>query len=327
MRHSAYLIILLVSLLALPACQTAPNSVAVQTQAHAWIDAPLDGSQLPLAPVDIVAHASDLVNIVSIELSVNGNVIATMANSDSSRLLATAQQTWTPPAPGNYTLRARALNSSSVWGEYAQAQVTIGLVTASPTPVPNPPKPPIVPNTATFTATASPSATATTGSPSQTPTLQPPTATQGSAPKPTATHTHTPQPTKTQTVAATKPTLNDHSVSASLIYWGGGNCTPVTKQVTIKASASDPAGIASVHLLFRLANQSNWADLAMSDSGGIWSRTLDTETDIPGYSSVTGSGQNSVALQFYFVLTNTHSAQTQSQTFSGISLEYCPAIK
>ena len=324
MKHSTYLITLLVSLLALAACQTAPNAGAVQTQADSWIDAPLDGSQLPLAPVDIVAHASDLVNIVSIELSVNGNVIANVPNSDSGRLLASVQQTWTPPAPGNYTIRARAMNSSSVWGDYAQAQVTVGLVTSSPTLVlPQPPLTPLPASTAT--PAPAPSNTPTSGPPPLTPALQPAAPTQTSAPRPTATHTHTPQPTKTQTVAATKPTLNDHSVSASLFYWGGGNCTPVTKQVTIKASASDPAGIASVHLLFKLTSQSSYADLAMNNIGGIWSRTLDSENDVPGYSSVTGPG--SVALQFYFVLTNAHGGQTQSQTFTGVSLEYCPAIK
>jgi hypothetical protein len=314
MKQSTYRITLLAALLALSACQTAPNSVASQTQAHAWIDTPRDGSQLPLAPVDIVAHASDLVNIVSIELSVNGNVIATVPNVDTTHLLASAQHTWTPPAAGNYTLRARALNSSSVWGEYAEAQVTIGLVTTSPTPTATAiPRSPLLPSTATTAPTLTPAP------PSVTPSLT--STTQPNAPQPTATHTHTPQPTKTQE-AATKPTLTDHSVSASLFYWGTArNC--LVKQVTIKASASDPAGIASVHLLFKLATQSKHTDIAMSESGGTWSRTLYPEIDIPGYATVTGPG--SVPLEFYFVLTNTKGGQTQSQTFANsTALAPCP---
>ncbi len=317
MNRFNYLLSLL-ALVLLAACQGQPGSVALQTQAHSWIDAPLDGSHLPLGPVAIVAHASDLSPIVSMELSVNGSVIATLPNTNSGRLLAEAQQTWTPLAPGNYAIRVRAMNSSSVWGDYAESDVTIGNAppVSPPTAVPSP--------AVTTASAASPTGPATLGPPPINPPVPLAATPRTNAPKPTATHTRTPQPTKTPTVVASKPTLTDHSVSASLFYWGAGKCTP--KYVTIEAVGSDPTGISSIHVRFRLATQSSYTDDAMSRSDSTWILTLQSENDIPGYSTVTGPG--SVALQFYFILTNTGGQQTQSQSFNNsTALEYCPAIK
>jgi len=51
---------------------------------QAWIDAPLEGMQLPLAPYEIVAHADDPSGIAQFEFNVNGNVIANTAGGPGS---------------------------------------------------------------------------------------------------------------------------------------------------------------------------------------------------------------------------------------------------
>lgn len=127
----------------------------------AWIDAPLDRMELPLAPYEVVYHASDPVEVRQIEFTVDGEVLALDANPNPAEHLVTVRHTWNPTEPGNYTLRVRVLNRAGAWSEYAQAIVTV-LADATPTP----------------TVTTTPTATVTsTPTPSETPT-QTPTPTQ-----------------------------------------------------------------------------------------------------------------------------------------------------
>jgi hypothetical protein len=91
-----------------------------------WLDAPLNNSTLPLAPLEIVSHSNDPLRVTQIELSVNGSPLRTDPNPDAAQSLVTMRQQWSPPAPGNYTLLVRAQNSASVWSEYAQSLVVIG---------------------------------------------------------------------------------------------------------------------------------------------------------------------------------------------------------
>ena len=127
----------------------------------AWIDAPLDGSSLPLAEYNVVSHASDPSGIASFELSVNGKVFHTDAVSgdQTGQTIAHIQQAWAPQAPGSYLIALRAANAQGVFGPYAFARVTVGRLSAQ-TATPS--------QTATVTATPSPTATTTV---SPTPTL------------------------------------------------------------------------------------------------------------------------------------------------------------
>jgi hypothetical protein len=109
---------------------------------QAWIDSPLDASVLPLAPVVVISHSSDLGGIVNVELSVDNAVLLTSPNPNASQTLVTLQQPWNPAAPGTYHLRVRAQNSAGLWSGYAVALVVIKgnppgpSLVASPTPTP-----------------------------------------------------------------------------------------------------------------------------------------------------------------------------------------------
>ncbi len=97
---------------------------------QAWVDAPLDGMVLPLAPYDIVAHAADPNGISRIEFAVNGAPLGSVAGSGA---LFNAHQGWTPVAPGNYVIQARGMNTAGVWSEYAEVKVVVqGEATSSP---------------------------------------------------------------------------------------------------------------------------------------------------------------------------------------------------
>jgi hypothetical protein len=91
----------------------------------AWIDSPLDGFVLPLAPVDVMSHAADPTGIARFELSVDGGVISTDPSPDTAAAIVTIHQAWIPTAPGVYTLKVRAMNPAGIWSDYAVAVVTI----------------------------------------------------------------------------------------------------------------------------------------------------------------------------------------------------------
>jgi hypothetical protein len=103
---------------------------------QAWIDAPLNGSKLPLAPYEVVFHGSDPGVVTRGEFSVNGNVQSSLPNPDDTGHLIVFRVGWTPPAPGEYTLRARTLNSAGGWSDYAEVVVIVGEPTHTPTITP-----------------------------------------------------------------------------------------------------------------------------------------------------------------------------------------------
>lgn len=124
-----FLVCVWVNLVAM-SCEPPPRpSNAPAGEPRAWIDAPLDGSTFafPLAtPLEIVSHASDPARIVQVELNVNGAVVRADPNPEPGKRLVTMRQTWSPPAPGNYTVLVRAQNSLGTWSGYARAIITIG---------------------------------------------------------------------------------------------------------------------------------------------------------------------------------------------------------
>lgn len=122
-----------------------------------WIDSPLDGSTLPLGTVQIVLHAASQAGIQSVELTVDGRALSQVSPTSPQDHIVNVQTDWSPPASGDYQLKARAVDGSGATGEYAQALVHIGPAPTTPTGTPTAP---------TASATPSPTASLT---PSPTP--------------------------------------------------------------------------------------------------------------------------------------------------------------
>jgi hypothetical protein len=145
------LLLMLVVVAALGTACDAPTPTgqpvaAVQSGPAAWIDAPLNRSSLPLAPYEVVFHCNVPSGVAWVELTVDGAILVSNAPPDTTQALATMRYVWTPPAPGNYTLRARAGDAAGVWSEYATSVVTVEGEAMSPTP-PTPPTPALSPTT------------------------------------------------------------------------------------------------------------------------------------------------------------------------------------
>jgi hypothetical protein len=150
-------VLLLILLLTLPACNL-PGKTAPMGNAQAWIDAPLDGMVLPLAPYTIVFHSTDPLGVTRMEVSVNGQVLASLPNPDLAQGLVHLEQVWQPEKAGRFVIRVRAQNLTGTWTEQDIVSVVIEDVTRTPTPTPT--------QTATLTVT-------TTVTPTSTPTKPP----------------------------------------------------------------------------------------------------------------------------------------------------------
>ena len=107
---------------AIPLAQANPQTLSAP---HSWIDAPLHGSTVMLAPVQVVSHSTHPAGVSQVELSVNGAVVASEESPEAKQSLLTMRQTWKPVAAGKYTLNLRAKSPAGVWGQNASAEVTV----------------------------------------------------------------------------------------------------------------------------------------------------------------------------------------------------------
>jgi hypothetical protein len=92
-----------------------------------WWDAPLPGtivdSELPA--VQLISHHSDPGGIAEIELTVNDEILVPNPGPPEAETLITDTREWTPPGPGEYTLRVRAKNNNGQWSNYAETYVIV----------------------------------------------------------------------------------------------------------------------------------------------------------------------------------------------------------
>ncbi len=95
---------------------------------QAWIDQPLEGNQFQVGPITITAHASDASGIDRFEFVTGEDSVRQIAAKGER--LGEASIAWTPPGPGTYTLKVRAVDRKGIRGEYAQVTIVAGLVAA-----------------------------------------------------------------------------------------------------------------------------------------------------------------------------------------------------
>jgi len=89
------------------------------------IDSPANGTTLQMGPVDIAYHASSLDGVSAVELSVDGQVVSSIASPESDQQVVALRYTWTPTAAGSHTLRVRAQMSSGGWSDYSSVNVNV----------------------------------------------------------------------------------------------------------------------------------------------------------------------------------------------------------
>jgi len=141
-----------------------------------WIDAPLNGLSFPPGQaVQIEGHVASTAGAARVEIWVNGVLVTTLQAAPVKGDLAYFTHTWSPPAPGDYTIQAQAAGADSTAALPDSIRLTV-LGAATPVPVITlTPSPEIsLTPTLTYTPTATAPPTATfTPEISITPTLVP----------------------------------------------------------------------------------------------------------------------------------------------------------
>lgn len=335
--------ILLIGLLA--ACQQQPATVPSQAQImpQVWIDAPLTGSALELGEIQVLAHGYHPMGLSTIELSVNGQVVATQQPTMRGSQFGYANLKWQPSQAAAYRLAVRAQSSQGQWSDPASVEVAVGQINTlrvaalpSATSVPSATTTPTTASTATPTSSPTLTATSTQPIPSNTPrpsativrpsntpvrstnTPAPPTATDTPVPPtptdtpapPTATDTPVP-PTLTDTPMPILPPIIGEPVASTRAFAEENGCG-MPDQITISVSVDNlPAGDVS---LYYHAGPSRWQSTVMQGGGGNWSRTLLASREM--------SGQRFGAFEYYILAQGSDGQSAKSQVYGGI--EYLP---
>jgi hypothetical protein len=121
-------------LLVLSAC--GPEITLQLDASQVWIDAPLPGSHLPLADVEIVAHSANPGGVASFEIDINGQLLTKIGPDPASidQTLMYARYFWLPAEPGSYTIDVTAFDLNNRPGTPAHVVVEVGEPASSITP-------------------------------------------------------------------------------------------------------------------------------------------------------------------------------------------------
>src|SRR5512140_1322890 len=106
------------------------------TGAQTWIDAPVDGSSVPVGtPVAILAHAYAPEGVAEVLLSVNGAAYRRNPPVQPGGTFSEAKLEWFPQQEGDYVIQVTAFSSSGQ-ATSARAVTVRAIGKSTPTPVP-----------------------------------------------------------------------------------------------------------------------------------------------------------------------------------------------
>jgi hypothetical protein len=287
MRRILIRLIAILLITGISSCNFPQNSpvISINSGANTWFDAPLDGTNLPLAPYPVVIHSFDPGGVAQVELSVNGVVLENLKPSTNSGL-SVFKYSWVPKQTGNFILRARSQGQGEKWKSEAIVNVVIG----------------------EFTPTLASSFT--------------PTSVDTFTPTPVISFTPTLVSSFTPTPAISILTFKPN-VSTSQIFYGGCGVNQVTLQAFV--SDTDLARNVTVFVNLKDQQSgatTGWdGGEPMSPAGNGWFQRTVGATSIPNYNSFTKSW---IMYQFV-ATGNNGSVVGRSPVYSDVALSGCAA--
>ena len=106
-----------------------PSFATPQSVMQIWIDAPLDGSTIPLLPYNVIFSGSASPNSVDyFDLWINGLQVASLLphyqSEGSFTTYVYSEYLWLPPAPGTYRLSVRGVGNGEI-GPFVESLVIV----------------------------------------------------------------------------------------------------------------------------------------------------------------------------------------------------------
>ena len=332
-------------IMAAPACRGLEADSNLSPSLKAWVDAPLDGAVLPLAPCRVVIHGTDPGGISALEVRVNDELLSTLQNPEPDRLLVSMEHTWAPAGPGSYLIQARVQNTDGVWSAPATVTVNVRPETITPTP--------------TFTSLPTLTAAATAAPlPTSTP-CAPSVDVQVNANCRAGPHTgntvlaylaegdrlsvegrnqdwtwwnvalpeddlrcwvsdsvvETSCIPEELAYLSSPPYIQRVTRSTDVFYWGDYHL----REVTISADIGGESRITQAVIYYRLQGGGSWQNQAMAAAaGGRWEGTIHAH-DVQGYEDVT-----SAPLEYFLEAWNEDGLRTRTLQLRDIQLEQSP---
>jgi len=219
-----------------------------------WIDQPLDGSILPIQPIQIQAHASAEGGIYQMEFLTDEVQIALVDLGGARLEDATIQ--WTPANPGKHVIEVRAASSDGMMGQVSQVEIVILEAGAEP-----PAQPVNTPESVEF----SPSPTGQ--KPLETPllltaTFIPPTSTTSAPPTAAKTPIATIPPPDN-----TPPQISSAFVLPNSILTESGGCSSYVRTVSVQVVTTDNVGVFRVSASWDIGG-TEFGEIVLSAQGG-----------------------------------------------------------
>ncbi len=104
---------------------TSSNGASAGGGIEAGVNSPAPGAVIPAGPSEIAYYATSVDGVATIELSVDGEVLSTVSNPDTSQQVVALKYTWEPTVSGSHTIRVRAMDAKGNWSNYAAVSVTV----------------------------------------------------------------------------------------------------------------------------------------------------------------------------------------------------------
>jgi hypothetical protein len=114
---------LLLSLSLLSGCKQTESTGSIMV----WLDVPIDGLVFSdLQDLNIKGHAEAKDSVSSVEIWVNGALLATISEPPAEAGLAGFNTKWTPDSPGDYTIQVIAFGADGTASQPDSVRVTFG---------------------------------------------------------------------------------------------------------------------------------------------------------------------------------------------------------
>ncbi|HOJ00021.1 MAG TPA: Ig-like domain-containing protein [Anaerolineaceae bacterium] len=130
MKHWKIATLLVFSLVFLQACDVAisvgdADGSKASVPLAVNVQAPAQGSQVPMGAVDIRYTATAPEGVAVVELSIDGYIVNSYTAPDPSQNTVALVYSWTPPTVGSHIIRVRVQDSKGTWSDYTDVMLTV----------------------------------------------------------------------------------------------------------------------------------------------------------------------------------------------------------
>ncbi len=130
MKHWKFTVLLIFSLVFLQACNVTvdvggSNGSKSDLPLAVSVDAPTQGSQAAMGPIDIRYTATAPEGVAVVELMIDGYVVNSYTSPDPTQNTVALAYSWTPQMAGSHIIRVRVQDSKGNWSDYTDVMLTV----------------------------------------------------------------------------------------------------------------------------------------------------------------------------------------------------------